>query len=269
MSGLKLRSVECALRVNRTLRFNRVAPVSPLVSATVRGLAGTLLTSLHPEFTRRWFKPGQGNHRPAAFLIETLAHQVVASDLFPFRIRTWDPVGDLLPALVEALKQAPGRPFGDGGARVESVLFGEIQEGLADGENICCLRQPTIEFLTPLRLKASCRFLDEREVTLGHLTEAAVRRLNRLSLDYGNRSTLAETPLLAASAKVRETTRSLCWERVWRHSSSQNTYIDLSGVAGRITFAELPTLLTELLRAASVVHIGHKTAEGCGQFRLS
>jgi len=96
------------------------------------------------------------------------------------------------------LSKARHRPFGESGASIESVSFGQI-EGWEFEQNYRSIPQATLEFLTPVRLRASgCRWLGKEDVTLGHLTEAAVRRLEVLSFHYGNRSTLDTAALLAS-----------------------------------------------------------------------
>jgi CRISPR-associated endoribonuclease Cas6 len=261
MSGLTIRGVECVLH------FSRPAPVRPLATATIRGLAGHLLTSTHPACVGRWFKPGHQNHLPSAYLFEALTHEFALSDCLAISIRTWDPPEELLPAFVDALKQARGYPFGESGASIEGVSFGQI-EGLKFEQTHRGIPQAMLEFLTPVRLKASGRWLGKEDITVGHLMEAAVRRLDVLSGHYGNGSTLDAPALLASASKVRETARALRWISPWRRSSSQGTDIELSGLIGQVQFTGIPGELVDLLNAVALFHIGHKTAEGCGQFRL-
>ena len=262
MSGLTIRCVECKLH------FNQPAPIRPLATATLRGLAGDLLKSNHPEFVLRWFKPGDHNHLPPAYLFEAIIHEFTSGESLPFKIRTWDPHGELLPAFRDSFTHSRDRPFGESGAKVAKVVLGEIEPWSFE-QRYRSNPRTRLEFLTPVRLKASGRFLDDEEITLGHVVEAAVRRLDDLSDHYGNRTKLDKPPLLAAASKVRETSRSLRSIRAWRLSSTQGTYIDLSGVTGQIRFVDLPGVLVDVLSAATVFHIGHSTAEGCGEFRLS
>ena len=283
LNGLTIRSVECVLH------FNRPAPIRPLATATIRGLAGHLLTSTHPGLVGRWFKRGhqahhlpsaekeekectravgfQPSHLPPAYLFETRTHEFTHRDSLPFNIRTWDPPGELLPAFADAFKQAPGRSFGESGAKIENVSFGRIECWKFDPPNFP-IPQAALEFVTPVRLKASGRWLGKDDLALGHITEAAVRRLGVLSSHYGNGSELDAPSFLAAASKVRETSRALRWISPWRRSSSQGTDIELSGLIGQVQFAELPQILVALLTAIAPFHIGHKTAEGCGHLRL-
>jgi len=289
LHGLQVRSVECVLH------FDRPTPIRPLATATVRGLAGHLLKFAHRAVVRRFFKPShQGrallaanegqdfgalagykpSHIPPAYLFEAVTQKPSCSDSLRVIIRTWDSDGELISAFREVLCHARGRPFGGFDrnmgrepSKVERVAFFEIPDPRCTGDH-CSLHPAVIEFLTPLRLKVSQRFLREEEVTLGHLTEAAVRRLNQLSAVYGDKTELDETPFQVAASKVREISRSLCWIKQWGFSSTQETEINLSGPIGQIRFAELPGVLADLLNAAALFHIGHKTAEGCGQLRL-
>ena len=281
MSGLKIRSVACVLH------FDRPVPVRPLASATIRGLTGHLLTSTHPALVGRWFKRGhQGplsaapqedgkerpvgfkpSHLPPAYLFEPLLHEFAISKSFPFNIRTWDPEGELLPAFLDALKRAGDSPFGETGARVERVSFSQAEVWRFE-EAHQPRQSAVIEFLTPIRLKASGRWLGKYDVTLGHLAEAAIRRLDFLSFHYGNTSTLDSSVFISAASKVRETMRSLRWISPRRRSSSQGIDIELSGLVGRIQFVVIPGILVDLLNAVAPLHIGHKTAEGCGHFGL-
>lgn len=282
VGGLKIRSAECVLY------FDQRAPLRPLATATIRGLAGHLLTATQPDLVGRWFKRGhqaqlsadreteescgksvgfKPSHLPPAYLFEALRHEFAFSESLPFCIRTWDQEGELLPAFLNALKLAGDRPFGETGVKIRSASFSQIERWEFE-ESRQSIRPAAVEFLTPVRLKASGRWLGKFDVTLGHLVEAAIRRLDLLSVHYGNKSALSVPAFISAASKVRETARSLDWVSPRRRSSSQGIDIELSGLVGEIRFAEIPGMLVDLLNAAALFHIGHKTAEGCGQFRL-
>jgi hypothetical protein len=122
--------------------------------------------------------------------------------------------------------------------------------------------------LTPVRLKSDTGWIGEDELSLVQLVQASIRRLNLLSDCYGNRRSLSSYPWIEFAVGLPEIRRALQWDRSRRRSTSQGADLALSGVVGEIHLAALPHPILELLSAATLFHVGQKTVEGCGCFRL-
>jgi len=257
----------CVRTISGTVIMDGMAPIRHLATATLRGLAGHLLTETDPDLTRRFFKPGQGNHSPAAYLFQPLFDRAGTGRGFPFRLVCWDREGEFLPALANALRAASGRPFGESGARVAGIEIGPEEELRFSGEENPP-EELRIVIHTPIKLKAGGRWVGSEELTLGHLVLAAVRRLNALSEHYGSGEQLQEGFFLARASLARETGRNLRLVTPRRRSSSQGTYISLSGIVGWLKYRGITPVISNLLNTASVFHIGRHTVEGCGHVLL-
>ena len=259
LSGLTVQSAK------GVVRFDRPAPVRHLATATLRGLAGHLLTKVAPELTKIYFKPGQGNHLPPAYLFQPLFDRSGAEIGFPFRIVTWDRPGKLLPAFMEGLGRANGCPFADSGAAIRGIEFASPEEIRFPGiRNIGPVQKLYLH--TPVRLKKGKKtgWISEKEITLGHIIKASVNRINTLSESYGNGEKLDPLPYMAEASLARELTRNLRWVSPRRRSTSQGKNIALSGVIGAMHIQGISSTLVSLLSSIAAFHIGKHTAEGCG-----
>lgn len=243
--------------------FDGDAPVRQLATASLRGLAGHLLTETAPHLTKQYFKPGQGSHIPPAYLFQPLFYRSGPESGFPFRIVTWDREREFLPALIKALRQAAGRPFAESGARVSVVKFDPPEEYRFSGREYPDGRYE-IFLHTPVRIKKGGGWVSENEINLGYITLAAVNRLNILSEFYGSGEKIDPLPFMAEASLARELARKLVWEAPRRRSSSQCVNIALSGVVGSIYVRGLPPAVLDLLSLIRILHIGRHTSEGCG-----
>ena len=269
--GLSPRALIAGISVNAIagcLHFDRPTLVRRLATATLRGRAGHGLRDLAPHMVSQWFKPGQGHHIPPACLFQSLHGHAGVDGQFPFRIVTWDPPGELLPASVAALRHSEGKPFGESGTLIERVEFGEAMRLECSGAPRA-VAACEIHLVTPLQVSAGSAWADASCFTLGHLVKAMVNRLNALSLYYGNGQQMDAMPFLADAAMVREVARQLDWVSPRRYSSPQDTSIAMSGVVGVLSVQGLSSLLADLLGAAAIFHLGRHTAEGCGYVLLA
>jgi len=258
MDGLHLRMAD------GIVTFDRPAAVRHLATAALRGAAGYCLAARRPDLLQRCFKPGQGGSRPPAGLFQPLHDRATTADGFAFRIVTWDPEGDFLPGLAEALcADAPGRPFGDNGARIAAVEIGPIQGLVYDHDGAAgtawCLR-----LRTPLCLERLGKPVDADALTLGLIVQATAWRLNLLSEHYGNRSQLDAPAWMAEASLARERRRDLQFVEPKRWSSSQKRGVSLAGVVGEVVVTGLTAEVVALLSTGGVVHVGKHTGEGCG-----
>gem|GEM_PF-6018550 len=261
LAGLQVRMLEGRLLLDRPLMLDWQA------SSTLRGLTGHALTDRYPGVIRSWFKPGQSGHDLPAFLFQAAHDTGRPIREVAFRLIAWDPEGVLLEFSARALAGATGRPFGGRGTLVAACRLGEPERLVFSGAPP--LAGPArLSLVTPVAVKERKAWLGPRELLLGHLVRAFVRRLNRLSAAFGNGGQLDETPWLAECALVQETDRQLRWISAQRRSTTQLGMLSLAGVAGTIGFAGLPASLFALLQAAEAFHVGFHTVHGCGQLRL-
>lgn len=261
LGGLNIRAVEGVALLDRE------APVRHMASATLRGLAGHALKRHAPQMIDRWFKPGASGDTPPAYVFQPLNRKEETTRHFLFRIVTWDPPGELLPALCRALDGTQGAPFGETDARMLGVEWSDMQWLEFSGELQAAPVQ-RILLHTPLRYRIKDRWADEVSLSMETLVRATATRLNRLGRAYGNGTYLHARPFLEASLGIRETARNLRLVHPHRRSSTQMRNIDLSGLVGTIDCEELPAAVMNLLFCAGVFHVGKHTAEGCGHVLL-
>ena len=245
------------------MRFDRETPVRHLASATLRGLTGHALKRHCPELVDRLFKPGVGGQTPPAYCFQPLHRETGMSGGFPFRVITYDPGRELLPAIRMVLDHAGGIAFGGSGSTVAGVEWhDEVQlgfEGVADPGKF-----QKLTLATPLRLSVGDDMLTEETLTLGHVVQATVRRLNLLSRVYGNGVELDGRYFLVGASFVREVERVLRSVSPKRWSSTQEQSIELGGVVGHLILRGMGPPLASLLSVAEVLGVGKHTAEGCG-----
>jgi hypothetical protein len=121
---------------------------------------------------------------------------------------------------------------------------------------------------TPLRLQQGERWLTEETISTAHLAGSLIRRLNRLSREYGNGLQLLPNEFIRQAELAVETERCLNFVRSARRSSTQRRDLDLSGLVGHISVHGLPASCSSLLSVGSIIHVGKHTAEGCGCLEL-
>ncbi len=260
-SGLSLRMLEGELALDRP------APIRRLSSATVRGLAGTLLLRHNPEAFRGYFKPPASANTSPGYLFQPVLEREELGTFVPFRLVTWESSGNLLESFKSALDAAIGEPFGESGARVLGCSFSDTYSlrfrGARDADHSLLL-----ELFTPLQFRQNRRSLRAQDLTLGHLVLAAVQRLNSLSLAWGNRILLDPSPFLAASATCPVRDVRLHQVSPARRSSTQDESILLGGIVGSLLLPSPPKVLADLLSIGEILHLGRHTAVGCGKIRL-
>ena len=262
LAGLNIQALEGVAFLDRE------APVRHLASATLRGLAGHALRRHVPEMVDRWFKPGAGNDKPSAYVFQPLNKRAQSTTHFPFRMITWDPPGELLPAFYSALSKTEGVPFGETGARVVHFEWHVVQRLEFTGE-IQAQSIQRILLHTPFRYKIRDRWVDERLLDLETLVRTTTSRLNLLSKAYGRDVYLHARPFIDLCVEAKEESRSLRMVQPRRRSSTQMQNIELSGLVGELRFAGLAEPLMNLLFTAGVFHIGKHTVEGCGHVLLA
>jgi hypothetical protein len=244
--------------------LDRPAWIRRLVSSTLRGFAGHRLREHAPAICDRLFKPVGEINVPSACLFQNLEQEAYEGEIVRFRIVTWDPGLELIPALQHAMEAGRGQPFGGQGARLHYVEWDETVrlgfEGYAGDTD-------TIRLImaTPVHLRIAKKTISEHKMNLGYVVQGCVQRLNALSTTYGNGVCLAVEPYLAEAALANEIQRRLRYVTPRRHSSTQDTGINLGGVLGTLDIADAHHAITDLLYTANMLHIGRHTAEGCGR----
>jgi hypothetical protein len=259
LGGLPLRL--CDVEIN----FSRPALIQRLSTATIRGLFGKLLLQMHPVAAGRLFKPG-GN-QPAALLFQPLHDREHRADSLHFRLISWDRE---VPALAEkVLANMAGAPFGlADGPRVTGACIHEVCDLQFDpvpGD----LPHAIVELVTPLHIRRAHRMVTERELDLHCMIVTIVRRINQLSIYYGNKLQLDDSEYDFLASGTVEAGRQLETEHHYRVSGVQQQPILLAGMTGRLAYEVLPAPLADLINTASLVHIGHHTMEGCGRIALA
>ena len=259
--GLRLHTVDGTLRLDRAIRIRR------LVTATVRGLAGIALRNHAPDVCDRWFKPGSAGNIPPAYVFQPVHDHADLSSEIPFRIYTWDPPNELMPAMADALSTAEGMPFGEGGAVLGSVAWGSPGRLAFEGLKPVSSRL-SIRLSTPLQLRSRDQLVSTSSFSLAILVWAMVARINLLSKHYGNGIQLHQHAWAHAAGSSVEVSRNLTWLEDARRSSSQETSISLSGLVGSATYTAAADPLANLLCMGEAIHVGRHTAAGCGCIRI-
>ncbi len=256
MDGIHLLSLDAEAYLDREI------PIRHMVTTTLRGILGYALDATAPDMVERFFKPGTGAHGSPAFVLQPRYRETVCAQVVPFRLQTWDRDGAFMDAMLRAMANAKGCPFGDGAAHLEGIRMDEPAELRPDLR--AKVEVKGLRLRTPLRIKSCGRLLSRGELTLGHLVSAACRRLNTLSAEYGNGRDLDEMAALALCATTRIRTCKLDRVESGRRSGTQKRDIDLSGIVGSITWNWLPDACAQLLILAQAVNLGQHTSAGCG-----
>lgn len=257
IKGLQARMVE------GVLCFDQPVTVRNMATATIRGLAGHLLREHRPNIADRWFKPGNNGDCPAAYVFQPMLEHSEMTQELPFRLITWDPPGEFIPALQAVMKDAAGRYFGEGDIRILGVEWTEICELAFEGVHNPPDFQKVV-FRTPLRVKRGKGWLTEESLSLVELANGLLNRLNRLSREYGNGLQLEALIFEQHAVFNMEVERKLSLVRSARRSSTQGQNVDLSGLVGHISFQGLTAAMSSLLSVGGIIHLGKHTAEGCG-----
>ncbi len=124
-----------------------------------------------------------------------------------------------------------------------------------------------LEFLTPTSIKLDGRWTSN--LTFEHLIRNLLRRIRFLSYFHCGEDLDVDAPALIESAcSVRHEFR-FRWVRIERRSRRAERAIPMDGFIGKVRFeGELEPFLP-FIRLGEYLHIGHHTAFGYGQYRLT
>ena len=264
-----LTGLDCSV-IDGRVWLDAPSPVAQMATAPLRGLSGWLVLERFPDLAAACFKPGQDGNQPPAYVFQLQSPQADRLAGFDFRCVTWDRGHRLADALCAVWPEAAGRPFGQGTVRIKSVEVSRRRDGvLKTLKPAPVIDRCLLGLVTPVLLKDGGRgWLGPGTLTLPHVLRAIVRRLNALSLCYGNRLQLDELDAAARAQGVGVSTSELSWRSPERKSAIQGTAIKLSGVTGFYHLEGVPLVLAELLAAASLFHVGKHACEGCGRIKV-
>ena len=129
------------------------------------------------------------------------------------------------------------------------------------------VREITLEFLTPVRLKEKADLVTRLDFP--QLFAALSRRLQLLAAFYGNRAALPDLAALQRQAATISVTHyDLHWFDWERYSRRQETAMKLGGLRGQITFGGPMAAFLPYLRLGEQVHIGQGNTFGLGYFKI-
>lgn len=259
-NGLRLRVME------GEILLDLVAPIRRLSTATVRGLAGSLLMEYAPEEFGAYFKPEAHGNRPPAYLFQPVLNQEMEGNSIPFRMVSWEPEACLLERFRDAAAFAEGWPFGESGACVEEITFTDIF-GLQFSGGMTPQGPMTLLLATPLQFRYQKHTVRADRLTLAHLIIAAVQRLNSLSLAWGNGLQLDPAPFLLDAANISVLRNRLRQVNTARRSRTQGESIFLDGIVGKLMVSKPSSAIADLLSIGEILHLGRHTNVGCGQLK--
>ena len=128
-----------------------------------------------------------------------------------------------------------------------------------------------IELLTPYRSKRDGRLVTPKAFDAGGFLISLIKRLENLRGVHDPEMPEPNTrELVAASGTIEMSDANLKWTDWTRHSSRQQTHMNMGGVTGSFTLGGdgLETLYP-LLELGQWVHTGKNTLFGLGQYRLT
>ena len=124
-----------------------------------------------------------------------------------------------------------------------------------------------LEFLTPTSIKLDGRWTSS--LTFEHLIRNLLRRIRFLSYFHCGEDLDVDAPGLIESARSIRHEFRIHWVRKDRYSHRTETSIPMGGFIGKVRFeGELEPFLPFIL-LGEYLHIGHHTAFGHGQYRLT
>ena len=124
-----------------------------------------------------------------------------------------------------------------------------------------------LEFLTPTSIKVDGKWTSE--LTFEHLVRNLLRRIRFLSYFHCGKDLDVDAPeLIKAAGSVTHHLR-LHWVRKDRYSYRTEKSVPMGGFVGKVRFSgELEPFLP-FIYLGTYLHIGHHTAFGFGQYRLT
>lgn len=129
----------------------------------------------------------------------------------------------------------------------------------------------TLEIATPLRLKRDGRLVTPDAFRFADLAMNQLRRHSMLCLFHGPAGLDSDFAALKARARgVRTTDSRLAWQDWTRHSSRQDTDMQMGGLVGEVTVAigDAPELWPHLW-LGQFIHAGHGTSMGLGRYAIA
>ena len=124
-----------------------------------------------------------------------------------------------------------------------------------------------LEFLTPTSVKVDGQWT--KNLTFEHLIRNLLRRLRFLSYFHCGEDLDVDAPGLIEAARSVRSTLHLRWVKKDRYSHRTETSIPMDGFIGVVRFeGELEPFLPFIF-LGEYLHIGHHTAFGHGQYRLT
>jgi hypothetical protein len=210
--------------------------------------------------------PDQG---PAPFVIDAALRQspiLDAGATFSFRVALFGQSMEVFPAVFLALEEVATRGLQKGKLPCRFLYAEEIYEGTLTpvAETASSV---TLEFLTPVRIKADSRFLGEGELDFLSLWRRLKGRLKVIGEFHCSLhpEDFAFPSLPKNIAVIHD---SLRWVNLEHFSFRQRQRNSLSGLMGSITFAgELGPYLP-YLRLGEITHVGSGCVYGLGKYRL-
>jgi hypothetical protein len=127
----------------------------------------------------------------------------------------------------------------------------------------------TLTFLTPVRLKAEGRMVEQLE--FHHVIRNLLRRLASLAYFHGgiDPETFPFKEAIRVAEQVPTVSRHLRWLDWERYSSRQRTKMLMGGLVGQITLTQVPGVFHSLLTTGSHLHVGKMASFGLGRYEVS
>ncbi len=206
---------------------------------------------------------------PAPFVIDAPLRQSPALDAgatLTFRISLFGQSRDVLPALFRALEQAAVHGLQRGQIPCRFLYAEEIYEGTLTPE-VETASSATLEFLTPVRVKAQNSILGEGELDFSSLWRRLRGRLKAIG-EFHCGLQPGDFSFPSQPKNISVVSDNLCWTSLEHYSFRQRKRNSLSGLMGTITFAgELGPYLP-YLRLGEITHVGSGCVYGLGKYRL-
>lgn len=131
------------------------------------------------------------------------------------------------------------------------------------------VRQVTLEFLTPLRVKKYGGYQEEGgKIEFALLMDLLLGRMEALSFFHCGEEWAPSERLREEARKVKVVARNLYLQRLERYSNRRQQKLPLHGLLGTITFEGELAEFFPLLRLGEYIHLGAGTAFGLGRYRL-
>lgn len=136
------------------------------------------------------------------------------------------------------------------------------------------LLQPPIDevslrFLTPTRLKFNESLVGPKDFNFYILFRCLLRRVSDLSKMHCGEELPEHYGYLFSKAKKIKSFGKVYWNDKWEHFSREDQEkIKFGGIVGQISFRGKLDEFLPFLKMCEIVHIGGKTAFGCGSYEL-